>query len=128
MPPSGWFWCVVAIGLVGCTVPDGRPPLARIEITPAAIPEDDNFETVVTLDGTLSADPVDDPDGSEPLEFRWKIIGDEFELEGDSRDTDPAPELRFRGDRPATIELTVVDADGLDASATAYVQLTVTAR
>jgi hypothetical protein len=125
MPPSGWFWCAVGAGLAGCTVPDGRPPLARIEISPAAIPEDDGFETLVVLDGTASADPVDDPDGSEPLEFRWTIIGDDFELESGSRDTDRAPEIRFRGDRPATIELTVVDADGLDASATAYVQLTV---
>ena len=38
---------------------------------------------------------------------------------------DPAPEVRFLGDRPATIRLTVIDADGLDASAMAYVQLTV---
>ena len=119
---------VLATGMVlaACQPEEGRPPLARIELSPAAIPEHDGFETVVTLDGTLSADPVDDPDGAERLDYHWEILGDEFDLEPGSDEGDDVVEVRFRGDRPATITLTVTDADGLDARATAYLQLTVT--
>jgi hypothetical protein len=90
-----------------------------------AIPEHDNFATSVTLDGTRSADPVDDPDGTHPLDFRWEIVGDEARFEPGSNEDDATPAVTFRGDRPATITLTVTDADGLAASATTYVQLTV---
>jgi hypothetical protein len=117
---------LVALVPLGCVpVDDGRPPLARIDIVPAAIPENDGFETAVTLDGTMSADPIDDPDGSDRLDFRWEILGDEVRFEAGSDESDPAPVVRFRGDRPATVRLTVTDGDGLDASTTAYVQLTV---
>jgi hypothetical protein len=116
----------LGITLSGCASEDaGRPPLARIDITPMAIPEHDNFETAVTLDGTRSADPVDDPDGSRPLDFFWEISGDDARYESGSHDDDVTPALRFRGERPATVTLTVTDADGLSASATTYVQLTV---
>jgi hypothetical protein len=116
---------LVVLILSGCAVEEGRPPLARIDLTPSAIPENDGFETLVTLDATRSADPVDDPDGSAPLEFRWSILGDDFDFEPGSNEEDVTPELRFRGDRPATITLTVTDVDGLSATATAHVQLTV---
>jgi hypothetical protein len=116
---AGW----VALG--GCQIEEGRPPIARIDLVPAAIPEHDGFETVVTLDGTMSADPVDDPEGSEPLEYHWEILGDDFELEPGADEDESAPTVRFRGDRPAAITLTVTDSDGLDASATTYLQLTV---
>lgn len=117
---------LVALVLAGCVPQDeGRPPLARIDIVPGAIPENDGFATAVTLDGTTSADPVDDPEGTRALDYRWEILGDEFRFESGSDETDAAPVVYFRGDRPATIRLTVTDEDGLDASATAYVQLTV---
>lgn len=112
--------------LPGCLPADeGRPPLARIDIVPAAIPENDGFDTAVTLDGRASADPIDDPDGSERLDYRWEILGDEVRFEAGSDESDAAPVVRFRGDRPATVRLTVTDSDGLDATTTAYVQLTV---
>jgi hypothetical protein len=110
--------------LAGCTLDDGRPPLARIEITPAAIVENDGFQTLVTLDGTASADPLDDPDGSERLEYFWQILDDEHRFDG-SRANAQAPTVRLRGDRPATIVLTVTDEDGLEATAVDHVQLTV---
>ncbi len=116
---------LAAVALGGCVVEDGRPPLARIELVPEAIPENDGFQTAVTLDGTTSADPIDDPDGAAPLDHHWEIIGDEAEFEpGDDAD-DAAPQVRFRGDRPATIRLTVTDRSGLDATATVQLQLTV---
>lgn len=111
--------------LGGCQIEEGRPPIARIDLVPAAIPEHDGFETVVTLDGTMSADPVDDPEGTERLDYRWEILVDDFELEPGSDADDSVPEVRFRGDRPAAITLTVTDVDGLDSTVTAYLQLTV---
>jgi hypothetical protein len=98
--------------LAACTGGDGHPPVARASAEPESIPENDEFQTAVTLDGTASADPIDDPEGTTDLEYRWEIFGDEHELDSGSLD-DPAPVVRFRGDRPATIELTVTDAEGL---------------
>jgi hypothetical protein len=114
--------CVLAVA--GCALDDGRPPLARIEILPPAIVENDGFQTLVTLDGTASADPLDDPGGTVPLQYAWEILDDEVRFE-DSRATSPMPTIRLRGDRPATIILTVTDRDGLEATATGHVQLTV---
>ncbi len=115
---------LTVLSAVGCTLDPGRPPLARIEITPAAIVENDGFQTAVTLDGTASADPLDDPGGAISLEFSWQILDDEVRFEG-SRATSPAPMIRLRGDVPATIILTVTDRDGLAATAVDHVQLTV---
>lgn len=116
---------LVALWAAGCTFEDGHPPVPRASATPRAIPENDGFQTPVTLDGTASADPVDDPEGVRPLHYRWAISSDEFRFEqGD--EADPAPVVRFRGDRPATIELTVIDADGLEATTRFELQLTVT--
>lgn len=110
--------------LAACAGDEGHPPLARIELSPGAILENDGFQTEVTLDASTSADPIDDPDGRAPLSFAWTITGDEFRYER-GRATSAAPVVRFRGDRPATIELTVTDADGVTASAVAHLQLTV---
>lgn len=120
---------VVFVGLfvaaaTGCTLDAGRPPLARIEITPPAIGENDGYQTPVTLDGTASADPLDDPGGTARLTFAWEIIDDEYRFEG-SRANSPAPTVRFFGNRPATIVLTVTDEDGLEATAVDHLQLTV---
>jgi len=118
---------VVCVGLplAGCVVDDGRPPIARIDLLPGAIPEHDDFETAVTLDGSSSADPIDDPDASERLSFAWEILGDEARFESGSDEHDVAPVVRFRGEVPATVLLTVTDPDGLDAIAQANVQLSV---
>ncbi|MBE7452384.1 MAG: hypothetical protein HS111_26935 [Kofleriaceae bacterium] len=115
---------ILTLLLAGCTPDDGRPPLARIDLSPPAILENDGYQTAVTLDGTASADPLDDPDGARPLTFAWQILDDEHRFEG-SRPTSPAPVVRMRGDRPATIVLTVTDADGLSATTVARMQLTV---
>lgn len=95
-----------------CGVEDGRPPVARIEVVPGAIPEHDGFRTEVALDATASSDPIDDPEGARPLSYTWVISGDEFRFESGDGNA-PAPVLRFRGDSPAVIELTVEDEEGL---------------
>lgn len=112
------------VAVAACGTDGGHPPLARIELTPEAIVENDGFQTEVTLDASNSTDPIDDPDDSESLSYAWTIDGDEYRYER-GRATSAAPVLRFRGDRPATIELTVTDADGATATATAHLQLTV---
>jgi hypothetical protein len=119
----GLFAASIAGG-AGCTLDEGRPPLARIEITPPSIVENDGFQTTVTLDGTASADPLDDPDGSSRLTFAWEILDDEHRFEG-SRASSPVAMVLLRGDRPATIVLTVTDGDDLEATAVGHVQLTV---
>jgi hypothetical protein len=115
----------VGLPLTGCLVDDGRPPIARIDIVPGSIPEHDDFQTAVTLDGSTSADPVDDPDGSERLDFHWEILGDEVRFDDGSDESEVMPVVRFRGEVPATVLLTVTDPDGLDSSAQAHVQLSV---
>jgi hypothetical protein len=115
---------LAAVGVASCTLDGGRPPLARIQITPPAIVENDGFQTLVTLDGTASADPLDDPDGASRLTFFWEILDDEHRFEG-SRASSPTPTIRLRGDRPATVVLTVTDGDGQEATAVDNVQLTV---
>jgi hypothetical protein len=118
---------MAALGLAagpGCTTPDGRPPIARISLAPEAILENDNFQTAVTLDASGSADTVDDPDGTQPLFYGWRIEGDDYRLDSGSEGSAMAV-LRFRGARPPTIELTVTDTDGLDAVAIARLRLTV---
>jgi hypothetical protein len=113
-----------ALAVSGCALDDGRPPLARISIDPPSIVENDGMQTPVTLDGTASADPLDDPEGDAPLSYRWQILDDEFDFV-DSRETSPRATVRLRGDRPATIVLTVSDRDGLEAVAVEHMRLTV---
>lgn len=120
-----WAAAASALATTGCVADEGRPPIARVVLSPEAIPENDGFQTAVTLDATSSADPVDDPDGSDRLTYAWTITGDELRFEPGSDADDPSPVVRFRGDRPATITLTVTDAGGLEASATVNLQLTV---
>jgi hypothetical protein len=127
--PRRWVWgpaaiLPLALALTACTAPPGHPPIARIALDPGAIPAFDNFQTAVTLDGSASADPIDDPDGSAPLTYAWQVLDTEGRFDTGS-DTASAPVVRFLGDRPPTIVLTVTDVDGQSSSATAHLQLTV---
>lgn len=111
--------------LISCTADTGHPPIARIDVTPGSIPAHDDFQTPVVLDGTRSADPIDDPDGNEHLDFLWSIVGDDVQFASGSHDDSQKPTVSFRGERPATITLTVTDPDGQSSSVTSYMQLTV---
>jgi hypothetical protein len=113
----------IVLASVACD-PAGYPPVARVVVTPEAIIENDGFQTPVTLDATESADPIDDPSGESPLVYSWDLIGDEHNYER-GRSSSSAPVVRFRGDRPATIVLTVTDRDGAQSTATAHLKLTV---
>ena len=69
---SGWFLTAAAAAALAsgasCAPEDSRPPVARAEAIPAAIPEHDGFQTEVTLDGSASTDPEGDE-----LTFRWTL-------------------------------------------------------
>jgi len=107
-----------------CAVPDGHPPVARILNHPSGILQDDNFQTVMTLEATESNDPLDDPREERPLHYQWDLRGDDYQI--DSGDLESAEVVvRFRGNRPPTIELTVTDEDGLENTATKQLTLTV---
>lgn len=109
----------------GCDTPIGHPPIARIDLSPAEIAAHDEFQTLVTLDGAKSADPIDDPNATQKLTYQWTITDAEVRFESGSRDTQKSPMVRFRGERPATITLTVTDEDGNESSTTKYLELTV---
>jgi hypothetical protein len=116
-------WLLAAALLAACTGGEGHPPVARASATPATIPENDDFQTAVTLDGSASADPIDDPQGMESLDYHWEIWGDELQFDqGDGADAMPV--VRFLGERPATVELTVTDDDGLTGRASFQMRLT----
>lgn len=109
---------------LGCSPEEGHPPVARISASPQIIPENDGFQTAVTLDGSESADPLDDPEGQQALDYEWEILSDEFRFET-GNETSATPVVRFRGDRPAIIRLTVTDEDGLTGSVSTTLTLTV---
>jgi hypothetical protein len=110
--------------LVSCATDEGHPPVARIVATPSRIVENDGFQTPVTLDGTTSDDPLDDPDGTRPLAYRWEIEGDEVRVEPGESLQDPIVTVTLLGARPATVRLTVSDEEGLEGSARLQIQLT----
>ena len=114
-----------AVLVIACASPEeGHSPVARIAIAPRAIPEGDGFATDVVLDAGESADPVDDPDGTMALRYRWRLEDDAARFE-DGRETDAVVTVRFEGRRPARIALTVTDPDGLEATAVDRLALTV---
>lgn len=117
-------FALVILVAAGCTTDEGRPPVARIVASPRAIPEHDGFQTDVVLSGTTSADPIDDPEGTRPLDFVWQITGDEARYQ-DGTPTSPTITVRLLGDRPATVRLTVTDEDAQSATATLQLQLTI---
>lgn len=120
---SVWVALVALLVVPGCAVDEGHPPIARVTAEPPVIRENDGFQTQVLLDASASADPIDDPEGARPLDYEWAIINDEFRF-ADGDEMSEAPTVELRGDRPATIELTVTDEDGM--SSTVALQMTLT--
>jgi hypothetical protein len=110
--------------LVACGTDVGHAPVARISASPRAIPEQDSFQTQVTLDGSASADPIDDPDGDRPLSYAWEITGDDLRIVR-GRTTEPELTITLFGAHPATVRLTVEDEDGRTSTARLQLQLTV---
>jgi hypothetical protein len=110
--------------LTSCEPSTGYPPVARIDVAPRAIPENDGFQSEVVLDAQASADPIDDPEGTRGLSYRWQIIGDEFRLISGSL-SGPTLTISLLGETPATVLLTVTDEDDNSNTAREQLQLTV---
>jgi hypothetical protein len=110
--------------VAGCVVEPGHTPVARISASPRAIPERDSFQTSVVLNGSASADPIDDPDGERPLTYRWEVTGDDARIVS-GRTTAPTMTIQLFGAHPATVRLTVTDEDGQSSTARTQLQLTV---
>jgi hypothetical protein len=116
---------LVIAAATACSATEGHPPVARIIAEPQAIPERDEFQTDVVLDGSTSSDPIDDPDAARPLAYEWSFTNDDAELQPGSGAFEPIVTVRFRGARPPTIRLTVTDEDGQATTVTRQLQLTV---
>ena len=114
------LFCLVA----ACGTDVGHAPVARIAASPRAVPEQDSFQTEVTLDGRASADPIDDPDGERPLVYTWEISGDDLRIVR-GRTSEPVLTITLFGAHPATVHLTVEDEDGRTSTARLQLQLTV---
>jgi hypothetical protein len=115
---------VVSLLLAGCVAEPGHAPVARISAAPRAIPERDSFQTDVVLDGSASADPIDDPAGDRPLAYRWEVTGDDVRIVA-GRTTAPGMTIQLFGGHPATVKLTVTDEDGQSSTTRYQLQLTV---
>ena len=106
--------------LLSCQVDTTRGPIAVASLTPATVPEGDLFSTPVLLDARASTDPDD-----ASMTYSWRLREPEQHLI-DDLDTPPpgcsdhlrAPcvVVRFRGERPVPVELTVTTENGSDTS------------
>ncbi len=112
-----------AIACAGCSSGAARPPTARIAVAPAYVPLGDHYTTDVVLDGTASADAIDDPDAQKPLGYFWVV--------DDSGATIiPGPgaakiTVRVAGAAPTSVHLTVTNGDGDTNTANAIIGVTV---
>ncbi|MFI5288715.1 MAG: PKD domain-containing protein [Polyangia bacterium] len=112
-----------AFGLgTGCGTKAGHPPIVRVTVTPGYVPLGDAYHTDVVLDGSGSRDQIDDPSGALPLGFAWTV-------EDDHATIAPSPSaqvvtVRIAGTHPVTAHLTVTDAQGDSASASAQIGVT----
>lgn len=105
-----------------CSSIGPRPPVPRFTVDPEFIPEGDAHETPVTLDATESADDLEDP--SVPLDFAWRVDDPSRRVVDGGLD-EPIVVLTFSGEHVVTVTLTVTDPDGLSASVSDRVGLTV---
>ena len=109
--------------LVACSEDTGHPPVARIAAMPTYIPQNDGFQTAIALDGTGSADEVDDPTATRPLTYSWTVGGDYKLQDGDLGSAKVT--ILLKGDRPVPVTLSVTDADDhLTAKSTVMIGIT----
>ena len=106
----------VAIALItaGCGGQSGHPPIARIRVQPEYVPVHDGYQTDVVLDGSGSADPVDDPLGTRPLLYQWSVADPNAPILPDP--SAAIVTIRIAGEAPVQVSLTV--ADGSDDKTT----------
>ena len=111
-----WLAVLVAvIVVVGCggddedngnvMMPTNNSPVASIAASGTQVPAGDNFQTILTLDGSGSSDADGDS-----LSYSWTVPGGRFE--NGSLPTDAIIDVSFPGIVPYTVTLTVSDGRG----------------
>jgi len=108
--------------VAACSQIGPRPPVPRFTVDPEFIPEGDAHRTPVTLDGSASADDLEDP--TVPLAYAWAADEESARVVDGALD-EAVVVMTFAGDRVVTVTLTVTDPDGLAASLSDRVGLTV---
>lgn len=93
-----------------------NPPVAVIAADPTEVPEGDNHETVVTLDGSGSSDPDGDP-----LTFEWTAPSGAF-VNGTTAGSQVAA-VTFPGTAPYDVTLVVEDGQGASDAASVTIGL-----
>jgi hypothetical protein len=114
--------CALVALSAACSEIGPRPPVPRIAIDPEFIPEHDAHRTPVTLDGSESADELEDE--SAPLTFRWEVDDPSGRAVEGALDA-PLVVMTFAGERVVRVTLTVTDPQGMSASITERVGLTI---
>jgi hypothetical protein len=119
---AGFALAALGSFCTGCGGAPGHPPIARISVSPAYVPLGDGYATDVVLDGSASSDPVDDPNGIQPLLYQWVVDDDHAPIA-------PAPTVavvttRIAGDHPVRVTLTVTDGSDDKTSAIATIGVT----
>lgn len=99
----------VTIGLA--SGPVNQAPTAVATANPTTVPTNDGNNTVVTLTGTASSDPENDP-----LTFLWNVPSGTFV--GGTSATSPVAEVTFPGTGAYVVTLTVDDGQGNQDTAT----------
>jgi len=101
-------------GTAAVTINVGGPanlaPTAVATANPTTVPTGDGNTTVVTLDGSASSDPENDP-----LTFAWTVPSGTF-VTGDANSQ--TPQVTFPGTGAYVVTLTVDDGQGNQATAT----------
>ncbi len=114
------WWVSLALFCSGCAAPPAHPPTAVIDLEPAVICLGDGHRTTVTFSGARSSyrlSLMPSPPGPDdpPLSFFWSLEGAQHALV-DGTLTSAVISVTTAGDRPLHAELTVVDADGGEAT------------
>jgi hypothetical protein len=102
--------------VLACGGPPPPPPSAVITADPARICQDDDYATLIHLDGKASAPRLTlvatKPDPSElPLKFHWSFAGSALTVEDGDVDGEVVS-VRARGDRPLHVTLRVENRSG----------------
>lgn len=95
--------------------PGNTSPVASIAASATQVPAGDNFQTVLTLDGSASSDADGDS-----LSYSWSVPSGRFE--NGSLTSDAIIDVSFPGSAPYTVTLTVRDGRG----GTGQAQVTIT--
>lgn len=112
---------LLSLSLVAACALDLAPrPVARVHATPDALAQDDGFRTLVTLDGRGSRDDFGDPPAA--LSYAWSLGAGARVERADAQNA--LLFVRFAGERPPTVTLTVTTADGRQGETTARIALT----